>query len=237
MSTEESVYLTTQRPRPIRVPKLHHATFMTMEIDPMVRFYEAVCGLQPVFYSENAAWLTNDEANHRIALLRIPGTKPPVDKPHSAGLHHTAFEYSDFGNWLDNYVRLRDQGILPDYCMDHGMTMSIYYSDPDGNGIEIQVDNFHDWGKSTEWMWASREFSEDQLGPQFDPDKLVEAREAGLDHDEIHRRAYAGEYRPEVEVANPAFPDKWAAKVAADPSLHDGVPLPPAPDQPEKEWN
>ncbi|MCC9204119.1 VOC family protein [Arthrobacter sp. zg-Y769] len=222
----QSVYATTPKPRPIRAPKLHHATFMTMEIDPMVKFYEAVCGLQPIFYSENAAWLVNDEANHRIALLRIPGTVPPVDKPHSAGIHHTAFEYPDFDSWLDNYVRLRDQDILPAFNMDHGMTMSMYYTDPDGNGIEIQVDNFHDWGKSSEWMWASREFAEDQLGPQFDPDKLVAAREAGMDHDEIHRRAYAGEFRPAVEVPNPSFPDRWAEKIAANPELLRGVPFP-----------
>lgn len=85
----------------------------------MVKFYEAVCGLQPVYYAEHAAWLTNDEANHRIALLRLPGTHPPVDKPHSAGLHHTAFEYSTFDQWLDNYERLRDLGILPALCLDH----------------------------------------------------------------------------------------------------------------------
>ncbi|AWB90728.1 extradiol dioxygenase [Salinibacterium hongtaonis] len=226
-----SVYSRTPRPRPIRVPKLHHATFMTMEIDPMVRFYEAVCGLQPVFYSEHAAWLTNDEANHRIALLRIPGTKPPVDKPHTAGLHHTAFEYEDFDAWLDNYARLRDMGIMPAFCMDHGMTMSIYYNDPDGNGIEIQIDNFRDWGKSTEWMWASREFAEDQLGPQFDPDLLLEARAQGASPDEIHERAYAGEFRPAVEVPNPSFPDVWVAKLAANPSLANGVPFPGMPQE------
>ncbi|MBW4095903.1 MAG: hypothetical protein HIU81_11325 [Acidobacteria bacterium] len=107
------------------------------------------------------------------------------------------------------------------------MTMSIYHADPDGNGVEIQVDNFHNWGKSKEWMWASREFSEDQLGPQFDPDALVEARARGLSHDEIHERAYAGEYRPKVEVPNPAFPDVWADKIAANPALLDRVPFPP----------
>ena len=226
MSQDKSSYATTPKPRPIRAPKLHHATFMTLEIDPMVRYYELVCGLQPVFYSEHAAWLTNDEANHRIALLRIPGTKPPTDKPHTAGLHHTAFEYEDFDQWVDNYVRLKEFGIVPAFCMDHGMTMSMYYSDPDGNGIEIQIDNVGDWGKSTEWMWASREFSEDQLGPQFDPDKIAEARAAGLSKDEIHRRAYAGEYLPENLVDNPAFPDVWVEKLAANPALAAGVPFP-----------
>ncbi len=175
MAIEHSEYFRTPKPRPITVPKLHHATFMTMDVDAMVEFYEAVCGLQPVYYAEHAAWLTNDEANHRIALLRLPGTHPPADKPHNAGLHHTAFEYATFDQWLDNYLRLRDLGILPVIRLDHGMTISMYYADPDGNGVEIQVDTFNDWTMSKEWMWASQEFSEDQVGPEFDPEKFVDA--------------------------------------------------------------
>jgi hypothetical protein len=54
---------------PINPPLLHHATFMTLDVDAMVAFYELVCGLHPVFYGHDAAWLTNDAANHRIALL------------------------------------------------------------------------------------------------------------------------------------------------------------------------
>lgn len=214
--SEESTYAAQRRPRPIRAPKLHHATFMTQEVDPMVRFYELVCGLQPVYYSRHAAWLTNDEANHRIALLAIPGTKAPVDKPHTAGLHHTAFEYETFDQWLDNYVRLRDAGVRPSMCLDHGMTMSMYYVDPDGNGVEIQVDNFGDWGMSTEWMWASQEFDADQIGPQFDPEKLVEARASGLGHDEIHAMAYGGKFPPSDPTASAMLPDVWPAKLGSD---------------------
>jgi catechol 2,3-dioxygenase len=201
-----------------------------MDVDAMVKFYELVCGLQPVYYAAHAAWLTNDEANHRIALLRLPGTHPPVDKPHSAGLHHTAFEYATFDEWLDNYIRLRDLGYLPVICLDHGMTISMYYADPDGNGVEIQVDAFNDWKLSKEWMWASQEFSEDQIGPQFDPEKLIEARAAGLSPAEIHKKARAGEYSPANPAATVTFPDPWPAKIEADPSLADGVPLPLAPE-------
>ena len=229
MPVDHSQYFRNPKPRPMVPPRLHHATFMTMDVDAMVAFYETVAGLQPVYYAEHAAWLTNDEANHRIALLRLPGTHPPVDKPHSAGLHHTAFEYATFDQWLDNYVRLRDLGILPVICLDHGMTMSMYYTDPDGNGVEIQVDAFNDWVLSKEWMWASQEFSEDQIGPQFDPDKLVEARATGLDAAEIHKRARASEYFPENPATTVTFPDVWPAKIDADPALANGVPLPPAP--------
>ncbi|WP_309615363.1 VOC family protein [Salinibacterium sp.] len=228
MTADQSEYFRTPKPRPIIVPKLHHATFMTMDVDAMVRFYELVCGLQPVYYSDFAAWLTNDEANHRIALLKLPGTRPPVDKPHTAGLHHTAFEYETFDQWLDNYVRLRDAGLLPTICLDHGMTMSMYYADPDGNGVEIQVDNFRDWGLSKEWMWASQEFATDQIGAQFDPEKLVVARASGLTPDDIHTRAYAKEYFPAEPRLQMTFNDPWPARIAAEPSLADGVPLPPA---------
>ncbi|MGW6174086.1 VOC family protein [Arthrobacter sp. NPDC055138] len=224
MAVEKSNYARNPKPRPISVPKLHHATFMTLDVDAMVRWYELVCGLQPVYYAEHAAWLTNDEANHRIALLRLPGTKPPVDKPHTAGLHHTAFEYESFDQWLDNYARLRDQGILPAVNLHHGMTMSMYYIDPDGNGVEIQVDAWHDWAVSKEWMWASQEFSEDQMGPQFDPEQLLAARASGLDFDTIQKKAYAGEYTPADANPDVSFPDVWPARLAAQPELADGVP-------------
>lgn len=215
-----SPYATTPKPRPITVPKLHHATFMTVDVDAMVHWYELVCGLQPVYYADHAAWLTNDEANHRIALLKLPGIKVPVDKPHTAGLHHTAFEYATFGQWIDNYARLRDAGILPSICMHHGMTMSMYYVDPDGNGVEIQVDVFGDWSASKEWMWASQEFAEDQQGPQFDPEKLLAEYRKGVEADALQKRAYAGEFLP-AEQSGPFFPDVWPERVAVNPGLTD----------------
>jgi len=195
--------------RPIIPPKLHHATFLTLKLHEMVAWYEKVAGLTPVHYSEGAAWLTNDEANHRIALIAHPAIKRPVDKPTSAGLHHTAFEYGDFNVWVDNYQRLKEEGIVPFMCLDHGITMSMYYADPEGNGVEIQVDAFGDWGASKEWIWASREFAENPIGSFFDPDKIVEAREQGLSKDEIHRNARDGKYVPENPPADLLLPEVY----------------------------
>ncbi|WP_374947303.1 VOC family protein [Agreia sp.] len=183
--------------RPIVAPKLHHTTFTTLRLDEMVAWYENAVGLYPAFHGDQAAWLTNDEANHRIAFLSPPGLKHPVDKSHSTGVHHTAFEYNTFDQWLDNYIRLRDQGILPFLWLDHGITMSVYYQDPDGNGVEIQVDCFGNWEDSKQWISSALEFAENPIGSWFDPEKLVQARAEGLDFAEIHRRTRAGEYTPE----------------------------------------
>jgi catechol 2,3-dioxygenase len=183
--------------RPIIAPKLHHTTFTTLRLDEMVAWYENAVGLIPAFYEEQAAWLTNDEANHRIAFLSPPGLQHAVDKGHHTGIHHTAFEYNTFDQWLDNYIRLRDQGILPFLYLDHGITMSVYYQDPDGNGVEIQVDCFGNWEDSKQWISSALEFAENPIGAWFDPEKLVEARKQGLDFKEIHKRSRAGEYTPE----------------------------------------
>jgi len=197
-----------RRTNPISRPKFHHTTFATLKIHEMVAFYKQIAGLEPVYYTDKGAWLTNDEANHRIALLALPGLKEPEDKGHTVGLHHTAFEYADFDQWLDNYMRLRDLGIVPFLNLDHGMTISMYYQDPEGNGVEIQVDAFGDWSKSKEWMWASEEFDANPIGKHFDPEQLVAAREAGVDVPEIHRRAREGLYEPSV-IPEVYLPELW----------------------------
>ena len=77
------------RRRPITRPKFHHTTFSTLKLDEMVEFYEAIAGLEPVYHGSNGAWLTNDEANHRIALLALPDLKEAVDKgPHRGTAPH-----------------------------------------------------------------------------------------------------------------------------------------------------
>jgi catechol-2,3-dioxygenase len=85
----------------------------------------------------------------------------------------------------------------------------MYYADPEGNGVEIQVDAFENWGASKEWMWASREFAENPIGSFFDPDKIVEAREQGLSKDEIHQDARAGKYEPENPPGDILLPEAY----------------------------
>lgn len=197
-----------QYKRPITAPRFHHTTFTTMHLDDMVEFYEQVAGLQPVYYGEEAAWLTNDEANHRIALLAFPDLKKPEDKGHETGLHHTAFEYPDFDSWILNYKRLKRLGIHPFVALDHGMTMSAYYLDPEGNGVEIQVDAFGDWDKSRTWMYFSAEFGANPIGEFIDMEKILSAYEDGQEKDEIHRRARNKEFEP-AEIPDIHLPEAW----------------------------
>jgi catechol-2,3-dioxygenase len=178
-------------------PTLHHVNFKTTRMQEMIDWYGLVTGTQVTHQFEGGAWLSNDAANHRIALLALPGLEDDPAKLQHAGLHHTAYEYPSMDNLLDGYVRLKGHGIVPHACLDHGMTMSFYYVDPDGNSVELQCDEFGDWAKSKEFMVSAPEFSANPIGVTVDPDLLVAARDAGATLEEMHRRAYAGEFSPE----------------------------------------
>ena len=67
----------------------------------------------------------------------------------------------------------------PLMVLDHGMTLSFYFLDPDGNRVELQADNFGDRKRSTEWMRTAPEFAANPIGVPVDPDAIVTARRAG----------------------------------------------------------
>src|SRR5258708_21035925 len=177
-------------------PAFHHANLKTGRLDEMVAWYEAVAGLTVVFKWPGGAFLTNDGANHRLAFITSPALSDDPAKLSHTGIHHVAFEFPSLDDLLDTYVRLRDLGIKPHFTVDHGMTTSYYYLDPDGNSVELQIDNFGDWSRSTEFMRYAPEFAADPIGTLVDADRMVRDRAAGATPAEIHNRGYAGQYAP-----------------------------------------
>lgn len=181
---------------PTANPVLHHVTMKTTRLNEMVEWYANVVGMRANHHDPAGAWLTNDNANHRVAMLAVPGLSDDPDKVAHTGMHHLAFEYGDVGQLLDTYGRLRQRDTLPHACLDHGLTTSLYYLDPDGNSVELQADNFGDWGASSEWMRTAPEFKANPIGINVDPELLYQAWKDGADSAELHRRSFAGEFDP-----------------------------------------
>ncbi len=178
-------------------PKFHHFNLKTTRLQEMIDWYSTVVGAEVLFQDGQGAWMSNDEANHRIALLAFPGFVDDPEKGTRTGMHHSAFEHDSFEELNATYLRLRDEGIEPAMCIDHGMTFSYYYADPDENFVELQCDNFGDWAKSSEYMRTSEVFHANPIGVFVEPAKVAEAAGAGATHAEIHDRAMAGEFAPE----------------------------------------
>jgi len=191
--------------RPLAQPVLHHVNLKTTRMQEMIDWYATVVALTTVFQFPGGAWLTNDTANHRLALLASSKISDDAGKLVHTGIHHIAFEYATIDDLLHTYMRLKERGITPHMALDHGMTLSFYYVDPDGNSVELQIDNFGDWARSQEWMRTSPDFAADPIGTFVDPAQIIAARTAGASLADIHRRAYAGEFPPSGPM-DPRFP-------------------------------
>jgi catechol 2,3-dioxygenase len=183
--------------KPIKRPVFHHALLKTARMQEMIDWYAAAVGIEANFQAPGIAFLSNDGANHRISMVGNPQFRENPDFRRAVGLHHLAFEYDTVDDLLDTWERLHDEfGYEPHVAVHHGMTLSFYYVDPDGNSVELQADAFGDWKKSTKWMRESAEFKADPIGKYVVPAKMVAARSAGVKTEELLRRAYAGEYAP-----------------------------------------
>jgi catechol 2,3-dioxygenase len=181
-------------------PTLHHVNLKTRQVQAIIDWYGIVVGTTPNFQFDQGAFISNDEANHRIALLSHPDLADDDNKVHHTGMHHMAFEYDHLDGLLGTYVRLKRAGILPHVCLDHGLTTSFYYQDPDGNSVELQADNYGDWARSTEFIRNDPKFASNPIGSLVDPDELAKLREQGVEPREIHERAWAGEFPPKGPV-------------------------------------
>lgn len=177
-------------------PVLHHVNLRTHRLDEMIEWYRSVVGVEVVHRAEQGAWLSNDHANHRLALLASPRISDDPDKHKHAGLHHTAYEFQHFDALAAAFERLKKQGIEPVFCLDHGMTISMYYRDPDSNFVELQADVFGDWARSKAYMLSSREFEANPIGRFFDPSLLCAAYRAGRKFEDLHNMVMAGAFEP-----------------------------------------
>ena len=184
--------------RVVAPPALHHVTFKTTRLAAMIAWYGLLVGMRVNFQDQGAAWMTNDAANHRIALLAIPGLTDDPEKRSRTGMHHTAFEYPAMDDLMATYARLRDAGVVPAFSLDHGLTTSLYYSDPDSNVVELQVDNHGDWRQSSEWMRTAPEFRANPIGVFFDPEKVYQAHRSGTPFADLQRQVYAGAFAPDT---------------------------------------
>ena len=181
-------------------PKLQHCGLTTANLDAMIEWYRKVLGMTvhkhvaaPAGSPFRAvAFATNDEVNHRLSFFETPSVSPDNDKASHARVQHIAFAYDTLDDLLGTYLRLKKEGMLPLWAADQFFQTAIYYEDPDGNTIELNVNNFTDHWTVTEQLKA--------LPPQvhlnIDPEKMIAARKVGASAWEVHERAVAGEFTP-----------------------------------------
>ncbi len=172
---------------PARSPsRLAHIALRTNRLPDLVDWYCKVLGAHVAYASDHVAFLTYDDEHHRIALIGLQDY-PARDDTIRVGYYHTAFAYDSLADLLGNFVRLRQVGIVPYRTINHGPTVSLYYADPEGNQIELQVDSFPDAEATNAWM-RSDAFRQNPIGIDFDADLMLKKLRAGVPEVDLMRR-------------------------------------------------
>jgi catechol-2,3-dioxygenase len=155
--------------------QLAHFVLRTPQFEKSIEWWKTVLGAETRYENDFICFLTYDDEHHRLAILSMPHLD--TEGRTSAGMEHVAFTYSDLDALLETYVRLKDLGIEPVAPVNHGMTFSLYYADPDGNQVELQVDSMAP--AEAEAFMASDVFAANPIGVAFDPADIVARRAAG----------------------------------------------------------
>ncbi|KAK1777631.1 hypothetical protein QBC45DRAFT_443424 [Copromyces sp. CBS 386.78] len=87
----------------------------------------------------------------------------------AATVYHIAFTLNSLADLATSYEQKKARGILPHWPVNHGMSTSMYYTDPDGNEFEMQVNNF-DTSEEALGFMATPEYAENPIGVDIDID-------------------------------------------------------------------
>jgi catechol 2,3-dioxygenase len=138
---------------------VNHVVLNVRDIEVSHRFWTEIVGLRCVaelkpqpgrvrpkmrFYSGVAA--NGNLSHHDLALAEVPRQEGAAEAgaPETwslmgprVGLNHVAIAWPDRDSWLKQVEFLQSRGVTFHRRINHGMTHSVYISDPDGHGIEI----------------------------------------------------------------------------------------------------
>jgi catechol-2,3-dioxygenase len=165
----------------IRPAKFAHVVYRTRRFDQMLRWYESVFDAKVQYQNAALAFLTYDDEHHRFALANLALLKPEgtdTDRHGMIGVDHVAYTYASLNDLVENYAQLREKGIRPYWCVHHGITVSMYYADPDGNQMEFQVESYSSTEEANAFMYGPH-FSANPIGVEYDPEDWLARLRAG----------------------------------------------------------
>lgn len=149
--------------------RVGHVHLQVADLERSIAFYRDVLGLDVIqrALAGTVAFLSAGGYHHHLAIntfQSLGGTPPP---PGHTGLFHVAFVYPDRKALARACKRVMDHGIVVQ-GRDHGVSEAVYFSDPDGNGVEIY------WDCPPErWTYAEGGILNVALREPFDPTLLL----------------------------------------------------------------
>jgi catechol 2,3-dioxygenase len=128
---------------------VNHVVLNVRDIEESHRFWTEIVGaLRPRadmgptpamrFYSGDRG---GKMAHHDVAIVENPNLPPPPKDWELFGapqaINHIAIAMPDRETWLKRLTFLQSQGVKFHLRINHGVTHSVYISDPNGYGVEL----------------------------------------------------------------------------------------------------
>jgi catechol-2,3-dioxygenase len=165
----------------VRPQKFVHVVYRTRRFEEMLRWYRTVFDARVQHQNPALAFLTYDDEHHRFAFVNLSILQPEGTETNRIGVigvDHVAYTYASIEDLLENYTQLKAEGITPYWCIHHGITVSMYYADPDGNQMEFQVDSYGSNEEANAFM-AGPGFAANPIGVEYDPEEWLARLRAG----------------------------------------------------------
>ena len=131
----------------MKIKALGHVVLRVTDWARAEKFYNGLLGL-PIMarFDEDGMKMTFFSLgnHHDFAILEVSG-EGSSHAVTATGLHHVAFKIGDSLDELrEAKVMLEGAGVMVT-PIDHEVTKSLYFDDPDGNNLEVYVDASDIW--------------------------------------------------------------------------------------------
>lgn len=129
----------------MQIQSLGHVVLKVSDRARAEAFYTGILGLKQVAYYEPLRISFFSLGDHHDFAIQAMGADAPKADENGVGLQHVAFKLGDSIDILRAAKADLDAAGVATTPVDHGVTKSLYFQDPDGNTIEVYVDVSDVW--------------------------------------------------------------------------------------------
>lgn len=129
----------------MQIESLGHVVIKVRDIERAEAFYGGVLGLPICARSERGPMTFFSLGNHHDFAVLGLGDEAEAAPRKAAGLAHVAFKIGNSLDELKEAKRHLDDAGIECAPVDHEVTQSLYFADPDGNQVELYVDTSDVW--------------------------------------------------------------------------------------------